>query len=324
MAARRSSSPAPCPMRTARRTSATWSRRSRPTSGCAASASRGHECIYVCADDTHGTPIMLKARGRGHRARGADRAASAPSSSATSPTSASASTTTTPRTPRRTARLTVRIYERARAAGHIRAARVRQAYDERRSMFLPDRYVTGTCPRCSTPDQYGDSCEICGATYTPSDLIDPSRSLRHAPGRARVGALLLQARQLRADAARSGRARARCRPRSRTSSTSGSRRGCATGTSRATRPTSASRSRTRRASTSTSGSTRRSATWRASRTSARARGLDFDGLVEAGQPDASCTTSSARTSSTSTRCSGRRCSRARASASRRPCTRTAS
>ena len=121
----------------------------------------------------------------------------------------------------------------------------------------------------------------------------------------------------------SGRARARCRMRSRTSSTSGSRRGCATGTSRATRPISASRSPTRRASTSTSGSTRRSATWPPLPTTVPGQAsTSRRGGSRTATP--SCTTSSARTSCTSTRCSGRRRSRARASGSRRPCTRTAS
>jgi methionyl-tRNA synthetase len=65
------------------------------------------------------------------------------------------------------------LYLKLKAAGHITTRSVRQAYDEKAGMFLPDRYVKGTCPRCSTPDQYGDSCENCGATYSPSDLIDP-------------------------------------------------------------------------------------------------------------------------------------------------------
>ena len=65
------------------------------------------------------------------------------------------------------------MYEALVKAGHITRRSVRQAFDEKAGMFLPDRYVKGTCPRCATPDQYGDSCENCGATYSPSDLIDP-------------------------------------------------------------------------------------------------------------------------------------------------------
>jgi methionyl-tRNA synthetase len=69
--------------------------------------------------------------------------------------------------------LTYEIYRRLVAAGHIRRETIVQAYDEQAKMFLPDRYVRGTCPKCGAPDQYGDSCEVCGATYTPADLINP-------------------------------------------------------------------------------------------------------------------------------------------------------
>ena len=55
----------------------------------------------------------------------------------------------------------------------IRSEVIEQAYDDQENMFLPDRYVRGTCPKCNAPDQYGDNCEKCGATYKPTDLIDP-------------------------------------------------------------------------------------------------------------------------------------------------------
>ena len=132
----------------------------------------GHECIYVCADDTHGTPIMLKAESEGitpeeliHRVgteRRADFAAFGIGFDNYYTTHSDENR-----------RLTVRMYEALSKAGHITRRSVRQAYDEKAGMFLPDRYVKGTCPRCKTPDQYGDSCENCGATYTPSELIDP-------------------------------------------------------------------------------------------------------------------------------------------------------
>ena len=145
-------------------------------------------------------------------------------------------------------------------------------------MFLPDRYVKGTCPRCGTPDQYGDSCENCGATYTPADLIDPLSV--DLAARRRCGAspsTLLQARRLRGDPARvdarGGALQAAVREQARRVVRGGP---AATGTSRATRPTSASRSPTRRASTSTSGSTRRSATWPACQRLCAEHGLDFD------------------------------------------------
>ena len=109
-------------------------------------------------------------------------------------------------------------------------------------MFLPDRYVRGTCPRCGALDQYGDSCEVCGDTYTPADLVNPGVGReRHHAGAARVRPPVLPARGLRAACSASGPVRVACSPRSRPSSPSGSTRDCATGTSRATRRTSASR-----------------------------------------------------------------------------------
>jgi methionyl-tRNA synthetase len=132
----------------------------------------GHDCTFVCADDTHGTPIMLKAEsegitpeqliesvGRERRRDFADFGIGFDNYYTTHS--------------EENRRLTVRMYQALVAAGHITRRIVRQAYDEKAGMFLPDRYVKGTCPRCATPDQYGDSCENCGATYTPSDLVDP-------------------------------------------------------------------------------------------------------------------------------------------------------
>jgi len=66
-----------------------------------------------------------------------------------------------------------RMYITLRDAGHIERRSVRQAYDDVAKMFLPDRYVKGTCPVCGTADQFGDSCENCGSTYTPADLKNP-------------------------------------------------------------------------------------------------------------------------------------------------------
>jgi len=141
---------------------------------------RGHQCLYVCADDAHGTPIMLKAEQEGitpealvarigeeHRrdfARfgiGFDNYYS----------------THSPEN-RHFAEL---IYTRLRDAGHIERRTIQQAYDPVKSMFLPDRFIRGTCPRCATPDQYGDSCEACGATYTPAELKNPVSAISGVP-----------------------------------------------------------------------------------------------------------------------------------------------
>ncbi len=132
----------------------------------------GHDCLYVCADDTHGTPIMLKAESEGVTPEqlieqvGAERRRDFADFGI-----AFDNYYTTHSEENR--RLTVRMYQALVAAGHIVRRTVRQAYDEKAGMFLPDRYVKGTCPRCTAPDQYGDSCENCGATYSPSDLINP-------------------------------------------------------------------------------------------------------------------------------------------------------
>ena len=132
----------------------------------------GHECIYVCADDTHGTPIMLQAAAEGITPEtlisrvGAERRADF----AAFGIGFDNYYTTHSEENRR---LTERMYRALVAGGHITRRAVKQAFDEKAGMFLPDRYVKGTCPRCATPDQYGDSCENCGATYSPSDLIDP-------------------------------------------------------------------------------------------------------------------------------------------------------
>ena len=149
-------------------------------------------------------------------------------------------------------------------------------------MFLPDRYIKGTCPKCGTKDQYGDACENCGSTYAPTDLIDPYSTLTGAQARAarrpstcssgcpiRRSSRSSSAWTQRRDAAA---ARGAQQDPGVAGRRGGERQGSPTGTSRATRRTSASRSPTRPASTSTSGSTRRSATSRASRsTSTRAR-----------------------------------------------------
>ena len=133
---------------------------------------RGHECYYVCADDTHGTPIMLKAQAEGitpeqlieqvnieHRRDLADMLIGLDNFGST-------------HAPENEA-LCDRMYRTLRDNGHIDKRSVRQAYDETAKMFLPDRYVKGICPVCGTADQYGDSCENCGSTYTPADLKNP-------------------------------------------------------------------------------------------------------------------------------------------------------
>lgn len=137
---------------------------------------RGNECHYVCADDAHGTPIMLRAEqegvtpeqliariGAAHQRDFADFGVAFDNYYSThSPENRSIAET---------------IYSRLRDGGYITKRAIRQAYDPVKQMFLPDRFIRGTCPRCKSVDQYGDSCEVCGATYAPTDLIDAVSAL---------------------------------------------------------------------------------------------------------------------------------------------------
>lgn len=132
----------------------------------------GHDCLYVSADDTHGTPIMLKAQSEGITPEALIEQVGAERRRDFAAFGVGFDNYYTTHS-EENRRLTVRMYEALVAAGHITRRPVLQAYDEQAGMFLPDRYVKGTCPICRTPDQYGDSCENCSGTYTPLDLIDP-------------------------------------------------------------------------------------------------------------------------------------------------------
>jgi methionyl-tRNA synthetase len=133
---------------------------------------RGHNCIYVCASDAHGTPIMIKARELGVTPEELTEKISKEFVSAFQDFGVDMDNYHTTHSPENEA-LTVEMFERLRDAGHIYTKTIEQAYDEKEGMFLPDRFVKGTCPFCKTPDQYGDACENCSKTYTPAELIDP-------------------------------------------------------------------------------------------------------------------------------------------------------
>jgi methionyl-tRNA synthetase len=130
---------------------------------------RGQHCLYVCADDAHGTPIMLRARQQGttpealiaasakeHQADFADFNVCFDNYHSTHSDENRA--------------FSEMIFERNRQAGHITSRTITQAYDAQENMFLPDRFIKGECPRCGAADQYGDNCEACGATYSPTEL----------------------------------------------------------------------------------------------------------------------------------------------------------
>ncbi len=133
---------------------------------------RGHEVHYVGADDTHGTPIMLRAEKEGitpkelianvwkeHKRDFDDFLVSFDNYYSTDSTENKT--------------LSEEIYIKLREAGLIEKRAIEQAYDPVKEMFLPDRFIKGECPKCGAKDQYGDSCEKCGATYAPTDLKNP-------------------------------------------------------------------------------------------------------------------------------------------------------
>ncbi|WP_444994099.1 methionine--tRNA ligase [Aliikangiella sp. IMCC44359] len=141
--------------------------------------SRGHQCISVCADDTHGTPIMLRAQKEG-----------------ISPEAFIAATqeehikdfedflvcydnyhSTHSEENREFCEL---IYNRLNDSGHIAKRTITQLYDPEKQMFLPDRFVKGDCPICGSPDQYGDNCDNCSATYSPTELKNPKSAVSGA------------------------------------------------------------------------------------------------------------------------------------------------
>ncbi|MDR2871063.1 MAG: methionine--tRNA ligase [Xanthomonadaceae bacterium] len=132
----------------------------------------GDTLYFVCADDTHGTPIMLAAEKAGVTPEAfiADIQASHERDFAAFDIIFDHYDSTHSPINRE---LTEWFYSKLTAAGHISRRNVAQFYDPAKGMFLPDRYIKGICPNCGAADQYGDNCEVCGATYTPTDLKEP-------------------------------------------------------------------------------------------------------------------------------------------------------
>ena len=141
---------------------------------------RGHDCHYVCADDTHGTAIMVEARKRKitpeeliggvweqHTKDFRDCQISFDHYSSTNSNE--------------NRELCEEFFAQMSAKNHINKKSVEQLYCEHDKMFLPDRFVKGTCPKCGSLDQYGDSCDVCGATYSPSDLKNSYCSVCRTP-----------------------------------------------------------------------------------------------------------------------------------------------
>jgi len=137
---------------------------------------RGHRCIYICADDTHGTAIMIRAQQEGIREEDLiaemQRAHTADFAGFDIEFDNYGSTNSL-----ETRAVCHEIWGSFRKAGLVEQREVTQLYDATAGTFLADRFVKGTCPKCKSTDQYGDSCDKCGAHYSPVDLIDPTSTL---------------------------------------------------------------------------------------------------------------------------------------------------
>lgn len=137
---------------------------------------RGHECLYICADDTHGTPVMIRARNEGITPEALIARSHEHHSRDFSQFGVSFDNYYTTNSPENQA-FCERIFKALEEAGHVVSRDVPQLYCEKDGMFLPDRFVRGTCPNCGSANQYGDSCDACGATYSPADLKDATCSI---------------------------------------------------------------------------------------------------------------------------------------------------
>ncbi len=140
---------------------------------------QGHQVTYVCADDAHGTAIMLKAESNGitPEEQIASVKASHEADFAKFLINFDNYHTTHSEENKHFSEL---IYRRLNSAGHISTRDVEQLFDPEKQLFLADRFVKGTCPECDSPDQYGDNCEVCGTTYDATDLKDPYSTLSDA------------------------------------------------------------------------------------------------------------------------------------------------
>jgi methionyl-tRNA synthetase len=133
---------------------------------------QGHTVHYVCADDTHGTPIMLRAEKEGISPETLIERVNAEHSADFADFLVEFDNYYSTNAPENKV-LSQDIYRALKANGKIATKTIEQFFDPVKQMFLPDRFIKGECPKCHAKDQYGDSCEVCGATYNPTELIDP-------------------------------------------------------------------------------------------------------------------------------------------------------
>jgi len=132
---------------------------------------RGHDCIYICADDTHGTPIMVRARELGIQPEDIIHKSSEEHQRDFSEFLIEFSHFGSTHSPENQ-QLCGEFYQKIKESGCLARRPIKQLYCPHDKMFLPDRFVKGTCPKCGAMEQYGDSCEVCSSTYTPGDLKD--------------------------------------------------------------------------------------------------------------------------------------------------------
>ena len=140
---------------------------------------QGHSCHYVCADDTHGTPIMLRAEKEGITPEALIQRVQVEHERDFKGFYVAFDHYYSTHSPE-TKELAETIYGRLKDGGFIESRAIEQYFDPLKAMFLPDRFIKGECPRCHAKDQYGDSCEACGATYSPTDLLNPVSAISGA------------------------------------------------------------------------------------------------------------------------------------------------
>ena len=131
----------------------------------------GNEIYYVCADDTHGTPVMLRAEKEGITPKNLVDEVHKEHTSDFKDFNISFDNFYSTNS-RENKTLSEEVFRSLEENNKIIIKEIEQFFDNKKSMFLPDRFIKGTCPKCSAKEQYGDSCEVCGATYNPTDLID--------------------------------------------------------------------------------------------------------------------------------------------------------
>ena len=141
--------------------------------------SRGHECHYVCADDTHGTAIMLKAEQQQQTPEQLIANVQAQHCNDFNDFLISHDNYYSTHS-EENRYFSEQIYQQLHEQNLIAERSISQAFDPEKQLFLADRYIKGKCPKCHAPDQYGDNCEVCGATYAPTDLIDPFSTISGA------------------------------------------------------------------------------------------------------------------------------------------------